>query len=1335
MKIKRYRDKIKNILLAFLPALIVFGLVFSANTYYDLDLGKVVVDQVTRIVQDLEILTGRIIGKNAEELKIGATDDVIEVVRGGNAYFICDSSGNCAGLQSYTYFSGTGVPGYLAKFTATSTLATSTIFELSGKIGIGTTSPSEKLTVSGNIFGSGNLTIEGISSLATTTISNQLSVEGEAILNGNFQIQGDRTISGTGTLTINPTGNLYLQTNQTYIDDSGNLILPSGNYLQTEKIQFSGNITLSPNSSAGNTKVLIQNSDGSFVADLSVEGDIEVEGGKITLASGETIDAETQDQITINSDGLTIIKSGGAEILRVDSSGVIITGSATTTNTLFVNAGGAKITGSVDIFSGDITVAGKGTFQTSPLTIGKLIFSDSGLTTSTTFTFPDLSDQVVTLNATQTLTNKTLTSPTIQGVVSPGTGLTMPAFTLAGNITGSNYPNITGIGTFSGTNLTISDTANITNLYVSATSTLGSATSTPVIFGGYVQSNIIPYSDATYTLGAQNYRWANLYAATTTIGGTIVIGTNTLEGTATTTFFTTGNTNQLVLGSEGLVGINAIPVSPYNLYVGGQCVTGDTKLRRRKRKNGKYIYDEVQIKDVQPGDEILTLDEKTGKLVWAKVNALMDMGVKEIYKLKTADGREIKTTGNHPYLVKELKGRKPKHTSPIENAGWVLAEQIKEEDFIAAPKPKAGVFIDDANMFYAQRKAGWRVDYKKLKEFLEQIFEVRFLNYYLTLPRHYDSAYLQTQKHLRQLEARYGNLLNIRSKPLKYIYIKEEKRYRKKGNVDGMIAADLLSSIDEIDVAVVLSGDGDLVDIIEPVLRKGKKVLFLGFANNMAWELRQKQHIYFDKIQGLVDSENKNAPDFKTGVPLLLKLYSQQEILSSGKDFVWVKVALIEKVGKEQVYDIEVEGTHNFVANGILAHNTYISATTTIMGNVGIGTTTPAYKLDVDGNLRVSGTTTFGGVTYTWPNNYGQLGYFLKSLGTGEIVWAPIAGAVQGSGVQNRVAFWISASELSYDNNFSWDNTNKRLGIGTTAPAVPLHVISTSEQLRLGYDTENAVRFTVGSSNSLTITPLVNSTTAFNFTNAAGTSIFNIDAVNLRVGIGTTAPARKLDVLDASSDQLQLSFSSSVYGLFKVDSAGDITITPSGDEIFIPDDNLRICSGGSCPTPSYSGTGNLQVEGRIQINESSASPLIVSSQALVTNLNADMVDGKHASSFGLRKSIYLTSATFQGNHNCDDVPSNCCASGYHMCRLGEVRSYAPYVDTIETSGTGRDTSPAGKYGWAEGYYDCLDWTYDGTLENGQALPLYFDGENTYTHYLEGAARCDTPLRVWCCKDY
>jgi len=39
---------------------------------------------------------------------------------------------------------------------------------------------------------------------------------------------------------------------------------------------------------------------------------------------------------------------------------------------------------------------------------------------------------------------------------------------------------------------------------------------------------------------------------------------------------------------------------------------------------------------------------------------------------------------------------------------------------------------------------------------------------------------------------------------------------------------------------------------------------------------------------------------------------------------LWDRIVSIEFVGYEQVYDIEVEGTHNFIGNGIFAHNTAI---------------------------------------------------------------------------------------------------------------------------------------------------------------------------------------------------------------------------------------------------------------------------------------------------------------------------------------------------------------------------------------------------------------------------
>ncbi|MBL7156071.1 MAG: hypothetical protein ISS87_00510, partial [Candidatus Pacebacteria bacterium] len=72
-------------------------------------------------------------------------------------------------------------------------------------------------------------------------------------------------------------------------------------------------------------------------------------------------------------------------------------------------------------------------------------------------------------------------------------------------------------------------------------------------------------------------------------------------------------------------------------------------------------------------------------------------------------------------------------------------------------------------------------------------------------------------------------------------------------------------------------------------------------------------------------------------------------------EILFEKIVSIEYVGYEQVYDIEVENTHNFIANEIFAHNTYFS------DNVGIGTTNPAYTLEVIGDAGISTDLTVGG--------------------------------------------------------------------------------------------------------------------------------------------------------------------------------------------------------------------------------------------------------------------------------------------------------------------------------------------------------------------------------------
>ncbi|MBI4066417.1 FHA domain-containing protein, partial [Candidatus Gottesmanbacteria bacterium] len=87
-----------------------------------------------------------------------------------------------------------------------------------------------------------------------------------------------------------------------------------------------------------------------------------------------------------------------------------------------------------------------------------------------------------------------------------------------------------------------------------------------------------------------------------------------------------------------------------------ECVTGDTALKKRRRKkrpDGTWedVWDDVPIKDIEEGDEILSLNEATGTFAPATVKKLMHKGVQTVWKLTTASGKTIRTTSEHPYLV------------------------------------------------------------------------------------------------------------------------------------------------------------------------------------------------------------------------------------------------------------------------------------------------------------------------------------------------------------------------------------------------------------------------------------------------------------------------------------------------------------------------------------------------------------------------------------------------------------------------------------------------------------------------------------------------------------
>jgi len=136
--------------------------------------------------------------------------------------------------------------------------------------------------------------------------------------------------------------------------------------------------------------------------------------------------------------------------------------------------------------------------------------------------------------------------------------------------------------------------------------------------------------------------------------------------------------------------------------------------------------------------------------------------------------------------------------------------------------------------------------------------------------------------------------------------------------------------------------------------------------------------------------------------------------------------------------------------------------------NVGLGTTNPVYNFQVNGDISGTRLCIGSDCRSVWPG-----------------------GGIAGSGSSGQVTFWTGSTSVGGDNNLFWDNTNKRLGIGTTAPQTSLHVV--------GNVTANSFLGTINAANV--------SSGQFGANTGGGNYSFPGN-----VGIGTTAPGQKLTI-------------------------------------------------------------------------------------------------------------------------------------------------------------------------------------------------------------------------------
>lgn len=162
----------------------------------------------------------------------------------------------------------------------------------------------------------------------------------------------------------------------------------------------------------------------------------------------------------------------------------------------------------------------------------------------------------------------------------------------------------------------------------------------------------------------------------------------------------------------------------------------------------------------------------------------------------------------------------------------------------------AGIFVDEANLFYSQKDLGWHIHWQKVLEFFRDFYEIRIARYYMGMPlkgRAYERNIL-----IKDRLEREG--FEIITKPLKKIYLDNKKKnFIYKCNFDVEITRDVIRNLAKIDLVLLASSDSDFIGLRNDVIQHKKGLIFVCFEHNVAWEIRNSYHLFFEDIKDKVE--------------------------------------------------------------------------------------------------------------------------------------------------------------------------------------------------------------------------------------------------------------------------------------------------------------------------------------------------------------------------------------------------------------------------------------------------------------------------------------------------
>lgn len=347
------------------------------------------------------------------------------------------------------------------------------------------------------------------------------------------------------------------------------------------------------------------------------------------------------------------------------------------------------------------------------------------------------------------------------------------------------------------------------------------------------------------------------------------------------------------------------------------------------------------ISELKVGDYVYSLDVKTKTIVPRKVLNVIPKGIQRIYEVRVP-GRIIRVTKNHPFLVIERVGRGRGSTRWVER--WKPLREIKVSDYIAICKqlpdngkpfklPSVNVnkgtkkvkileYTTEDLMWILGCYIGDGNKRKRMGKYGEKA-EIKF-----SIPLGDKARYLLIEK----IEKTFGIAPKLYKKSLCIYSLPLYELFKKMGFEGTALTKRIprwVFSLPKSQIKAFIYGyvmaDGYIPRDVRITssnyeLLNDVRNLALFAGMGVSGIYKQEQDVLFPdgrKVHSkgyILVLWEKSRRKYAGGKKIDFKSHTSNEI-------GFARVLEIRSVGEEEVYDITVEGNENFIAEGIIVHN------------------------------------------------------------------------------------------------------------------------------------------------------------------------------------------------------------------------------------------------------------------------------------------------------------------------------------------------------------------------------------------------------------------------------